>query len=61
MNKFNSRLLTFCLMSNHFHLLVRVPRRPEVGDLPLEVIFARMERAVGEKKCLGGWLVREEP
>jgi putative transposase len=41
-------VLTFCLMSNHFHLLVRVPPRPEGFDLPLEVILARMERAVGE-------------
>jgi len=23
-------VLTFCVMSNHFHLLVRVPHRPEV-------------------------------
>ena len=41
-------VLTFCLMSNHFHLLVRVPHRPEGLDVPLEVILARMERAVGE-------------
>ena len=40
-------ILTFCLMSNHFHLLVRVPHRPEGSDVPLEVILARMERAVG--------------
>ena len=41
-------VLTFCLMTNHFHLLVRVPHRPEGLDVPLEVILARMERAVGE-------------
>ena len=41
-------VLTFCLMSNHFHLLVRVPHRPEGLDVPLDVILARMERAVGE-------------
>ena len=41
-------VLTFCLMDNHFHLLVRVPHRPEGLDVPLEVILARMERAVGE-------------
>ncbi len=41
-------VLTFCLMSNHFHLLVRVPHRPEGLDVPLEVILARMGRAVGE-------------
>ena len=41
-------VLTFCLMTNHFHLLVRVPHRPDGLDVPLEVILARMERAVGE-------------
>ena len=41
-------VLTFCLMTNHFHLLVRVPHRPEGLDVPVEVILARMERAVGE-------------
>ncbi len=41
-------VLTFCLMTNHFHLLVRVPHRPEGLDVPLEVILARMERTVGE-------------
>jgi len=42
-------VLTFCIMSNHFHLLVRVPHRPEGFDVPLEVVLARMERAVGEE------------
>ena len=41
-------VLTFCLMTNHFHLLVRVPHRPKGLDVPLEVILARMERTVGE-------------
>ena len=41
-------VLSFCLMDNHFHLLLRVPHRPEGLDVPLEVILARMERAVGE-------------
>ena len=35
-------------MSNHFHLLVRVPHRPEGFEVPLEVVVARMERALGE-------------
>ena len=35
-------------MDNHFHLLLRVPHRPEGLDVPLKVILARMERAVGE-------------
>jgi len=42
-------VITFCIMSNHFHLLVRVPHRPEGFDVPLEVLLARMERAVGEE------------
>jgi REP element-mobilizing transposase RayT len=41
-------VLTFCIMDNHFHLLLRVPHRPEGLDVALEVILARMERAVGE-------------
>ena len=41
-------VLTHCVMSNHFHLLVRVPHRPVDFDLPLEVLVARMERALGE-------------
>ena len=36
-------------LDNHFHLLLRVPHRPEGLDVPLEVILARMERAVGEE------------
>lgn len=41
-------VLTFCIMSNHFHLLVRVPHRPEGFDVPLEAVVARLERALGE-------------
>ncbi len=41
-------LLTFCLMGNHFHLLVRVPERPEGFDLPLEEVLGLWQRAVGE-------------
>ena len=43
-----AELLTFCIMSNHFHLLVRVPHRPDGFDVPLEVVVARMERALGQ-------------
>ena len=41
-------VLTYCVMSNHFHLVVRVPHRPAGFDLPLEVVVARLERALGE-------------
>ncbi|MDB6071329.1 MAG: transposase, partial [Verrucomicrobiales bacterium] len=40
-------VITHCLMGNHFHLLLRVPHRPEGFDLPLETLVARLERAVG--------------
>ena len=36
------RVLAFCVMSNHFHVLLAVPRRPDV--LPsLDAILARLE------------------
>ena len=41
-------VLTFCVMSNHFHVLLRVPRRPEGFDLSLEEVMALWEDAVGE-------------
>ncbi len=40
-------VLTFCIMDNHFHLLLRVPHRPDGFDVPLEVVVARLERALG--------------
>jgi REP element-mobilizing transposase RayT len=41
-------ILTYCLMGNHFHLLVRVPRRPDGFDLPFEKLWPLWQRAVGE-------------
>ena len=36
------RVLTYCLMSNHFHILVEVPRRPD--SLPTtEALLAKLE------------------
>ena len=40
-------VLTFCVMDNHFHLLLRVPHRPKDFDVPLEVVVERLERALG--------------
>ena len=40
-------VLTFCLMGNHFHLLVRVPPRPEGFDLPFDELWPLWEAAVG--------------
>ncbi len=42
------KVLTYCLMSNHFHLLVEVPKPPEV--LPnAEAILAKLERLSGHQ------------
>ncbi|MBL9127257.1 MAG: transposase, partial [Verrucomicrobiales bacterium] len=32
------RVLTFCIMSNHFHVLVEVPKRPDVLPGPEEIV-----------------------
>lgn len=40
------RILTYCLMSNHFHVLVAVPRRPE-SPPPAETLFAHAESVAG--------------
>ena len=41
------RIVTFCVMSNHFHLLVEVPPRPE--QLPsVEELFERLEALYGK-------------
>ncbi|HWB06061.1 MAG TPA: transposase [Verrucomicrobiales bacterium] len=41
------QILTYCLMGNHFHLLVRVPRRPKDFDLPFEKLWLLWQKAVG--------------
>ncbi|MEZ0386570.1 MAG: transposase [Verrucomicrobium sp.] len=42
------RVVTYCLMSNHFHLLVEVPKRPEVR--PSEAwLMAHIEVCYGDK------------
>ena len=43
-------ILTFCLMGNHFHLLIRVPERPAEFDVPLEQMMGMMDRAVGPER-----------
>jgi REP element-mobilizing transposase RayT len=42
------KVLTYCLMDNHFHVLVEVPRRPEVLPTAEEVI-AKLKRMTGER------------
>ena len=43
-------VITYCMMSNHFHVLVRVPEGPAPSD---EELLARMEGLYGRK---GGWV-----
>ena len=40
------KILTMCLMGNHFHLLVRVPRRPEGFAPPVEEVLGLWEPTV---------------
>jgi putative transposase len=41
------KVLTYCVMGNHFHLLVEVPRRPEVPPNEAELI-ALVEETLGQ-------------
>ena len=41
------KLLTFCVMSNHYHALVEVPRRPPEDLLPSDSELVRRLRAIG--------------
>ena len=44
------RILTFCVLSNHFHILIEVPRRPESALLPgPEEIVADLRRLSGHQ------------
>jgi len=36
------RVLTWCILSNHFHLLIEIPRKP-LDPPPLEQLLARLE------------------
>ena len=42
------RVATYCLMGNHFHLLIRVPQRPAGFDVPFDELTALWQSAVGE-------------
>lgn len=41
-------VLTFCLMDNHFHLLLRVPERPKV--IPAEDVLARLQHVTSSAR-----------
>ena len=40
-------VLTYCMMTNHFHILVRVPERPDGFDMSLDEVMEKWSRAVG--------------
>lgn len=42
------RVASYCIMSNHFHILVEVPRRPDDADLPSNPELVSLVRS-----CLG--------
>jgi hypothetical protein len=44
------RVLAYCMMSNHFHILVEVPRRPPEADLPDDsTLVAKVRACLGDK------------
>ncbi len=50
------RVVTFCVMSNHFHVLVEVPKRPAVSPSEKELL-ALIEKTLGKVRA---HLVRSE-
>ncbi len=44
------RILTYCLMSNHFHVLVEVPRRPPPEQRPsADLVLAKLAKLSGHQ------------
>ena len=43
-------VLTYCVMGNHFHILVRVPDRPEGFDPDFPTVLALWRNAVGKER-----------
>lgn len=53
------RVVTFCIMSNHFHILVEVPRRPEVLPSDEELMaLIRETHGPGVADNLADWFGR---
>ena len=52
------RILSYCLMTNHFHLLLEVPKRPAAEALPSdEALIGKVSQALGDGAGRG---LREE-
>lgn len=48
------RVAAYCIMSNHFHILVEVPRRPAAGELPGDrELVALVGECLGDKQANG--------
>ena len=48
------RVVTYCVMSNHFHILVEVPRRPAAEELPDDAGLVALVRAsLGDRAADG--------
>lgn len=48
------RVISFCIMSNHFHILLEVPQRPGDEDLPDDgQLVARVRSCLGDKAADG--------
>ncbi len=54
------QVLTYCIMSNHFHILVRVPSESEARQVD-DRELARRLRALYPKNEADGWLSRLDP
>ena len=52
------RILSYCLMTNHFHILLEVPKRPPQSELPDDgALVTRVSAALGD---MAGRGLREE-
>src|SRR5688572_24188082 len=38
------KVITYCVMSNHFHILLQVPQRPEPGQFPSDAELVALVR-----------------
>ena len=44
------RVISYCIMSNHFHILVEVPQRPDAAALPSDAgLIAHVRSCLGDK------------